>query len=380
MRVLVLNPGSATLKATVLAPPDRAALFDRTDAWATDAEHADRERVVRSTLQAIGAAGIDPTTIDAVGFRVVHGGERFTEPTDLDDAAVAAIDALSELAPLHNPIALATIRAGRAALPGLRHVAVFDTAFHATLPASARRYPVPTRWTTDYGIRRYGFHGLSVAWSTLRAAELLERPASMLRLVVAHLGGGASVTAVEGGRSVETSMGLTPLEGLMMGTRSGSIDPGILFRLLRKGLSPDDVEASLEHRSGLLGVGGTNDMRRLLAAEAEGDTAAALAIDLFVRRAAAGIAAAATSLSELDAIVFTGGIGAGAAVIRNRVCARLGSLRVPMPAEAGGRVPAHDDDAVVAVGDEGPAVLRILAREELVIAEAVASHADGRSR
>ena len=258
-----------------------------------------------------------------MGYRVVHGGERFTAATVADDGVVAAIEALADLAPLHNPIAAATIRAGRAILPGVVHVAAFDTAFHATLPETAHRYPVPDEWVAA-GVRRFGFHGLSVAWSVERAAALLGRPVDDLRLIVAHLGGGCSVTAVDGGRSVDTSMGMTPLEGLMMGTRAGSIDPGIVFRLMRDGRQAAAIEDDLDHRSGLLGVGGTQDMAALLERRAGGDPRAGLAIALFVRRAAAGIAAAATSLPRVDAVVFTGGIGEHASRVRQEVCERLG--------------------------------------------------------
>ena len=275
------------------------------------------------------------------------------------------IDALADLAPLHNPLAVATIRAARQLLPDVPHVAAFDTAFHATLPEAARRYPVPDSWT-DAGIRRYGFHGLSVDWSVRRAAELLGRPVETLGLVVAHLGGGCSVTAVEGGRSVDTSMGMTPLEGLMMGTRAGSIDPGIIFRLLRDGLSAQDLEADLDHRSGLAGVAGTADMERLLAAEAHRDGRARLAIEMFVRRAAAGIAAAGTHLERVDAIVFTGGIGEHAAPVRARICARLHEVALT------GLDREVDGDAILGTSS-GPAVLRVAAREDAVIAGQVAA-------
>ena len=323
----------------------------------------------------MAASGIAPDTIDGVGYRVVHGGDRFIGPARIDDDVVAAIEALGDLAPLHNPLAVDTIRAARQALPGAAHVAAFDTAFHASLPEVARRYPVPDGWVATAGIRRFGFHGLSVGWSVLRAAELLGRPVADLRLLVAHLGGGCSVTAVDGGRSVDTSMGMTPLEGLMMGSRAGSIDPGIIFRMLRDGRSPSDVEEDLDRRSGLVGVGGTADMARLLERRADGDPAARLAIDLFVRRAAAGIAAAATCLPRVDALVFTGGIGERAASVRDRICERLAVVGIPTP---GG--PAGDDstDAVLAAG-QGTAVLRVRAREDVMVARAVAEAVAGES-
>jgi acetate kinase len=252
----------------------------------------------------------------------------------------------------------------RERLPSAPHVADFDTAFHASLPVVARRYPVPDDWVADHGIRRYGFHGLSVEWSVGRAASLLGRPVGELRLVVAHLGGGCSVTAVDGGRSVDTSMGLTPMEGLMMATRAGSIDPGIVFRLLRAGVASVEVERRLDHESGLLGVGGSADMRRLIERARDGDAHARLAIDLFVRRATAGIAAIATALPVLDAVVFTGGIGEHAAAIRSRICEGLALLGVPTVGDED-----VEGDAVLGRSPLGMAVLTVHAREDLVIAD-----------
>jgi acetate kinase len=369
VRILVLNPGSATLKATVVDPPDRAARFERSVDWSADARPIEREAAVADAIAAMERAGIGLDKVDAVGYRVVHGGEHFTAPTLIDDEVVAAIDDLQDLAPVHNPLAAATIRAVRTLMPDVPHVAAFDTAFHAGLPETARRYPVPVEWSERYGIRRYGFHGLSVEWSVGRAAELLERPIRSLGMVVAHLGGGSSATAVEGGRSVATSMGLTPLEGLMMATRAGSIDPGIVFHMARHGVSLDEIERGLEHGSGLLAVGGTSDMRRLLERETH-DGHAALAIGMFVDRAAAGIAGAATALGSFDALVFTGGIGEGAASVRARICGRLTSLGVTETiADHAAKPKARVEDAIVN-SNLSPAVLRVVAREDLVIADA----------
>jgi acetate kinase len=366
VRVLVLNPGSANLKATVLDLPATDPDFDSTTPW-TGADAASRRAVVSAAAEGIARSGIPLDTIDGVGYRVVHGGERFVAPTVADDGVVDAIEALGDLAPLHNPIAAQTIRATRGILPGAVHVAAFDTAFHATLPETAHRYPVPDDWVAA-GVRRYGFHGLSVAWSVERAAVVLDRPREHLRLIVAHLGGGCSVTAVDGGRSVDTSMGMTPLEGLMMGTRAGSIDPGIVFRLIRDGRPATTIEDDLDHRSGLMGVAGTADMAALLERRAAGDRPASLAIDLFVRRAAAGIAAMATSLPRVDAVVFTGGIGEHAPRIRQEVCDRLAVLGLA------GTLALTDDgsaqDAILATGP-ATAVLRIRAREDIVVARAV---------
>jgi len=369
VRILVLNPGSATLKTTVLDLPGLEPRFESTTDW-RESDPAGPTRAVAATLQDVGAGGIDIGSIEGVGYRVVHGGDRFTDAVVIDDAILASIDALADLAPLHNPVAAATIRAGRRALGGVPHVAAFDTAFHATLPESGRRYPVPDDWVTTAGIRRYGFHGLSIAWSTERAAVLLGRPVTELCLVVAHLGGGCSVTAVEGGRSVDTSMGMTPLEGLMMGTRAGSIDAGVIFRLLRSGRPASAIEEDLDRRSGLKGVGGTSDMARLLARSAAGEPDAMLAIEMFVRRAAGGIAAAATCLPRVDALVFTGGIGEHATSIRAGILERLSVLGIPP--QAGARPDGTDGDAIVSSG-QGPAVLRIHAREDVIVARAAVS-------
>ena len=369
MRVLVLNPGSSSLKASVIEIPRRDALAKTTIAWGADATRlVDRTSAISSVLRAVEAAGIATSSIDAVGYRVVHGGTRYVGPVLLDDATLEAIEGLAELAPLHNRIAVETIRAARRALPHVPHVAAFDTAFHTGLPAAGYRYPVPTNWFQDWGIRRYGFHGLSVTWSVARASELLGLPASGLRLVVAHLGSGCSVTAVDGGGSVDTSMGMTPLEGLMMGTRAGSVDPGIVLAVLRDGrASVAELADVLDHQSGLLGVSGrSSDVRELLAAEATGDEAAGLALEMFTRRAAAGIAAATTCLPSVDAIVFTGGIGENSAVIRARIAGRLGILGVP-PIPTGEMA----EDRVLATASGVPAVLRIESREDIVIAEAV---------
>jgi acetate kinase len=370
-RVLVLNAGSATLKMTVLDLPDAAPLFDHSVDWEPRSRSAISD-AVDTALHAAARSGIDRSSVAAVGHRVVHGGPRFVAPTLLDEDTVAALDEIADLAPLHNPVAVETIRVARKRLPAAPQVAAFDTAFHATMPEVARRYPVPDGWVRDHGIRRYGFHGLSVEWSVGRTASLLGRPPEDLRILVAHLGGGSSVTAVDGGRSIDTSMGLTPLEGLMMATRAGSIDPGIVFRLMRDGAAADDIERQLDHESGLVGVGGTSDMRRLLDKERSGDQRAILAIDLFVRRAAAGIAAIGTSLPRLDALVFTGGIGEHAATVRSRICARLGLLGVP-PIRDG----ATDGDAILERGSTGVSVLKVHAREDLVIANEALGLASG---
>jgi acetate kinase len=358
MRVLVLNAGSSTLKASLVVDGSR----DATDVlieWPSgDDDASTAPDVVRQALEAL------PAEADAVGYRVVHGGSSYSGPTAVDDALIHAVEGLDPLAPLHNRRAAAVIRAGLAVLPDVPHVACFDTAFHAGLPEEAWRYPLPADWVERGAIRRYGFHGLSVAWALRRAAELLEREPDDLRIVVAHLGSGCSITAVDGGRSLDTSMGMTPYEGPMMGTRSGSIDPGILFELMRRGVSPDELAGGLAQRSGLLAVAGVAGMRDVEARAGTGDERAGLAIRMFTRRIAAAVAAAATTLPGLDALVFTGGIGEHSARVRDEVVQRLEALHLPQP--LGG----VDGDGIAAAGP--PAVLVVEAREDLVIAREVA--------
>ncbi|HEX5038586.1 MAG TPA: acetate/propionate family kinase [Candidatus Limnocylindria bacterium] len=355
MRILVLNPGSSTLKASRIVDGDIHG-EPTTVEWPTGEAEADD--VVRRALDDLGEADSD-----AVGYRVVHGGDAYRSASIVEDALLAKVEALDALAPLHNRRAAAVMRAGLARLPSLAHVACFDTAFHASLPEEAWRYPLPAEWTEPRAIRRYGFHGLSVAWSVARAGELLGRPTDALRLVVAHLGSGCSVTAVDGGRSVDTSMGYTPFEGLMMGTRSGSIDPGILLGLADDGVSPADLADGLAHRSGLLAIGGAADIRELEDRSDTGDAAATLALGMFERRAASAIAAAATTLPSLDAVVFTGGIGEHAARTRGRIVRRLAVIGV--------RHASADIDGDAVLDPGPPAVLAVAAREDLVIAREV---------
>jgi acetate kinase len=364
LTTLVLNAGSSTLKASLVALGADEPGTTVTETW-TEGGNG-RANVDATVDRAIERLGVGPSSIVGIGHRVVHGGEAFRAPVVLDDRTVEAIEGLGSLAPLHNPVAVATIRAARTLFPDLPNVACFDTAFHATLPEIAWRYPVPAAWSA-WGIRRFGFHGLSVEWSVRRASTLLGRPTGRLRLVVAHLGAGCSITAVDRGRSVWTSMGLTPLEGPMMATRAGSIDPGALVRLLRDGrITIDELEEALERQSGLLAVGGTADMRVLLEREAAGDRRAELAVAMFTDRAAAATSSAMTRLKSLDALVFTGGIGENAAPIRSRICRRLRIAGVPAARDR------HvSRDAVVSSRGRRPVVLRIAAGEDVVIARAV---------
>jgi len=360
MRLLVLNAGSSSLKASLV----EQSASTTTTLWYLKIERAPGADAWTEALRSVVAqAG----SIDAVGHRVVHGGTQHTSALLIDDRVRADLDALRGLAPLHNGPALEVIAAARAALPDVVQVACFDTGFHAVLPPAAYVYPLPYAWYVNWGVRRFGFHGLSVAWSLERAADLLAQPAAELGLVVAHLGSGCSATAVWEGRSVDTSMGMTPLEGLMMGTRAGSVDPGILLELLNAGrLDPAELSHALQRESGLLGVSGVSaDLREVEAAAGAGNPQASLALELFARRAAAAVAAVATSLPRLDALVFTGGIGEHAAAVRSQICGRLAALGVPA------RLSATEGDAVLTEPDARVQVLRVEAREDLVIARQV---------
>ncbi|WP_309129876.1 acetate kinase [Microbacterium sp.] len=297
----------------------------------------------------------------AVGHRVVHGGARFFEPTPITPLVEINIDELSVLAPLHNPANLAGIRAAKAAFADVPHVAVFDTAFHQTLPAAAHTYAIDAGLARDHRIRRYGFHGTSHKYVSEAAARFVGRPLESLRQIVFHLGNGASVTAIDGGRSVETSMGFTPLEGLVMGTRSGDIDPAVQLHLARRaGLDTDGLDSLLNKRSGLLGLGGSNDMRDILAGRDAGDEAATLAYDVYVHRLRAYAGAYIAQLGGVDVISFTAGVGENAAAVRADALATLGFMGVRVDAarnaERGGtrRISADDSsvDVLVVPTDE----------------------------
>ena len=370
-RVLVVNAGSSSLKVSAIEVGRREPLAETQVDWGSDATAVpDRRGTLNKAFATLAERGYGADAFDLVAHRVVHGGTLFRTATLIDDNVIGELASLEPLAPLHNPVAVWAMHAQRRLMPHLPAVAVFDTAFHATLPEDGYVYALPWSWYAEWGVRRFGFHGLSVAWSVRRATELLGRPAADLSLIVAHLGNGCSVTAVRGGASVSTSMGLTPLEGLVMGTRAGSIDPGaLLFAMREHSLDRSDLARVLDHESGLLGVSGlSGDVRLLVEAAASGNDRARLALDIFVRRAAEEIAAAATSLARVDALVFTGGIGANAAGVRADICGRLAVLGLPAVSTA-----SVDDDAVIASNPDGCAVLRIEAREDLIIAEQAAS-------
>lgn len=315
---------------------------------------------------AVGALDEAPGGLAAVGHRVVFGGSRFTAPTLIDDAVTRELVEQSGVAPLHNAPALRLIHEARAMLPDTPHVAVFDTAFHATLPDEAVVYPVPEAWRTRWDVRRHGFHGLSVEWAAGCAGALLGRPPG--RLVVCHLGGGASATAVRDGRSVDTSMGFSPLEGLVMATRSGSLDPDIpLHLILHGGMAPEEVQRMLNEDSGLTALTGTADMRAVEARAGDGDDSARLALAVHDHRLAGTVAAMAAAMGGLDAVVFTGGVGEGSARARAEAARRLAFLGMEIDPE---RNAAPGGDADVSSAGAAVRTLVVHAREEVVIARA----------
>jgi acetate kinase len=356
-RILVVNAGSSSLKLRLLDAGDRLV-----------AEHdleAPESRFDEPEVSAV-VGGLGP--IDAVGHRVVHGG-RLTAAVRLDAEVEGYLRSLTDLAPLHQPKSLAGMDLIRRMLPDVPAVACFDTAFHSTLPAAAATYALPREWRDGLGVRRYGFHGLSHAYASRRAAELLGRPAESLRLVTCHLGAGASLAAVRGGVSVDTTMGFTPLEGLVMATRSGSVDPGLVLWLQSHArVGAAELNEALEHRSGLRALAGTADMREVLSGVRSGSADARLALDVYVHRLRALVAAMVAATGGLDALVFTGGVGERAAEVRSAASAGLGFLGVAVDEarNAGAR-----PDAEVSPPDAAVPVLVIAAREDLEVARQV---------
>jgi acetate kinase len=358
--VLVVNAGSSSLKLSVLGPADEITAALDIDAWDGRADHGELAKFLGSLSR-----------VQAVGHRVVHGGSRLTGPTVIDDRVTAAIADLADLAPLHQPRALAGIDAVRAALPGVPAVACFDTAFHAGMPAAAATYALPKIWTERFGLRRYGFHGLSHAYASRRAVQLLgDQDPERLRIVSCHLGAGSSLAAVHGGRSVDTTMGFTPLEGLVMATRCGSVDPGLIIWLLQHGgLTLDEVAAGLESRSGLSGLAGlpsrSGDMRDVRLAADEGKPGARLAVDVHAHRLRREIAAMAAAMNGLDALVFTGGIGEHQPPVRAEAAAGLAFLGVAIDSARNDTTSA--DGEITAPGAT-VRTLVVTAREDVEIA------------
>jgi len=309
--------------------------------------------------------------IDAVGHRIVHGGIEFVEPVVIDDDVVRRLEALTDLAPLHQPKSLRGLELVGKALPGVPAVACFDTAFHAHIPAAAATYALPREWRRRWSLRRFGFHGLSHAYASRRAAELAGVAVDGLRVVTCHLGAGASLAAVLGGVSVDTTMGFTPLDGLVMATRSGSVDPGLILWLEEHmGMPPSELASTLEHRSGLLGLAGTGDMKAVLEAEAAGDEDARLAIEVYLHRLRGEIAGMAAALGGLDVLVFTGGVGERSAPIRARAADGLGFLGIGVDRA---RNAAPELDAEISSSDAVVRTFVVAAREDLEIARGVRS-------
>jgi acetate kinase len=385
-RVLVVNTGSSSIKYQLFemdGPKVLAAgvverigeaggkLTHRAGAaepLVVEERVADHSEGFDRVFQAFETAGEPIGELAGIGHRVVHGGDRLTEPTRIDDAAIAAIADQAPLAPLHNPSNLLGIRITMASFPDTPQVAVFDTAFHQTMPPRAWRYALPAELTAELRIRRYGFHGTSHAYVARKAAEHLGRPAAELNLVTLHLGNGASVAAVQGGRCIDTSMGLTPLEGLVMGTRSGDLDPAVVFYLHREaGLSVDDIDDLLNKRSGMLGLAGANDMREVARLVAEGDPAATEAFDVYCYRIRKYVGAYTAALGRLDALVFTAGIGENNDAVRAGVCQGLEGLGVTLDAKRNkGR---SGRPRTISADGGAVAVLVVPTNEELEIAE-----------
>jgi acetate kinase len=372
MRVLVVNAGSSSLKLTLLAclPPgvgDARECDGQNTTIASRELEAPRAQVDPDRLRA--ALDSPLREADAVGHRIVHGGERFRKAVRIDADVETAMRELIDLAPLHQPKSLAALDAVTGALPDLPAVACFDTAFHATLPEAAATYALPAKWRERWGLRRYGFHGLSHAWVARRAPDLLGRDSSGLRIVSCHLGAGASLCAIKDGHSLDTTMGFTPLEGLVMATRSGSVDPGMLLWLAEhEELSVSELADALEHRSGLLGLCGSADMREVLARVDSGDRQARLALDVYLHRLRGAIAAMAAALEGMDVLVFTGGVGEHSPSVRSHTAEGLGFLGVNLD-EARNRQAVGDAD----IGADGAGVrtLVLASREDLEIARQV---------
>ncbi len=355
MRVLVVNAGSSSLKLRLLDDHDVLEQSADLPAGPDGFDTAHLADILTSWDQP-----------DVVGHRIVHGGTRFTQAVRIDADVERQLRELTDLAPLHQPKSLAGLDAVTALLPDTPAVACFDTAFHANLPAEAATYAIPRRWREKYGIRRYGFHGLSHNYASRRAAQLLNRPITDLRVVTCHLGAGASLAAVLAGRSVDTTMGFTPLEGLVMATRSGSVDPGLLIWLMREGgVSIEDLSDGLEHRSGLLGLSGTADMRVLLA---RCDDRARAAVAVYVHHLRGAIASMAAAMDGLDVLAFTGGVGERAAPVREATAAGLGFLGVVLDQTHNAQaVP----DAEIGAPESAVRVFVIEAREDAEIARQV---------
>ncbi|UPO76745.1 acetate kinase [Arthrobacter sp. Helios] len=369
MLILVINSGSSSLKYQVRNTDTHEILVKGLIDRIGEAEVPDHRAALLRLSEEAGPV-LHGKTIEAVGHRVVHGGERFSQPVLVDNEITRAIERLSPLAPLHNPASAMGIRAVAERYPGVPQVAVFDTAFHRTLPPRAWRYAIPQPLYRRYGIRRYGFHGTSCAYVSELAAEFLDAPLDEFNAVVAHLGNGASVTALQNGRSIDTSMGFTPLAGLVMGTRSGDIDPSILVFLAREGYSADDIDTLLNRESGLLALSGVADMREITAAAEAGDQQSELALEVSAYRLAKYIGAYHVAVGGARAIIFTAGIGENDGAFRARVVALLGALNVRLDDAANNL--RSNEVRRISSPDSAIDVLVVPTDEEEAIAEATA--------
>ena len=356
VNVLAVNPGSSTVKVSVVDEHDRVLAADE---QATDDGSIDIPRFRRVIVEA--------PPIDAAAVRLVHGGDTVRSPTLVDAAFLSLLPRLTDLAPLHNAAALHAVELLREVMPGTPIVVCVDTAFHATIPEAAATYAIPWDWTRRYKLKKYGFHGLSHRYASKRAAELLGRPLESLRLVTCHLGAGASLAAIRGGVSVDTTMGFTPLDGLVMATRAGSVDPGLLLWIQHtEGIGAADMEDQLERHSGLLGVSGTSgDLRALVTAAAEGHTRSQLAIDIMVHRLITSIGAMTAAAGGIDALIFTGGIGERSAPVRRAVAAGLGFLDIALGVT---NETVTDVDTDVSAAEARVRTLVIHSREDLELA------------
>jgi acetate kinase len=369
-RVLVLNTGSSSIKYQLFDMGDRsvltAGLVERIGE--ANSQVADHREGFAGIFERFESSGGLPGDLVGIGHRVVHGGERFAAPALIDEEVVEAIREQVPLAPLHNPANLLGIQAAMAAFPATPQVAVFDTAFHRTMPPRAYRYALPRDLADRLRIRRYGFHGTSHAFVARKAAEHLGVPLTRLHLVTMHLGNGASVAAVAGGRCIDTSMGFTPLEGLVMGTRTGDLDPAIVFFLHREaGLTVGEIDELLNKEGGLKGLTGANDMREIERRASAGDEPAREALDIYCYRVRKYVGAYAAALGRVDALVFTAGIGEHSQLVRAGVCEGLERLGVRVdPARNG--APSHGP-RTVSGDDSAVAVLVVPTNEELEIAE-----------
>jgi len=358
-KVLTVNAGSSSLKLRLIGPNDAVLAT-------ADLPRQTTESIARTISEFLSKA----PTFEAVGHRIVHGGRDYQAPLSLDEHNNEALERMAGLAPLHNPPAIEAVRVLMNFRPGVPQLACFDTAFHSGLPAEAATYALPREWNSRWHLRRYGFHGLSHAYASRRAADLLGRPLGELRLVTAHLGSGASLAAVAAGRSVDTTMGFTPMDGLVMATRPGSVDPGLILWLLRfSGLSPDEIEDALENRSGLAGLSGLSaDFRSVLTAADSGDEHARLAYAVYLHRLRAGVASMAAAMGGLEGIVFTGGVGENSPRLRRDTCGGLTFLGLEVDAYTNEQV---SGDRVISTDEHPGSIVVVSSREDLEIARQV---------